>query len=134
MDITEAHAYVYQVHFLPLLLFSFDKLRRSPRKLLWRALLGTSRSAAFIATFVAAVWSGVCLGRTRIGSRIYPVQQFCECRLQDPSGRDQAELMRISRAFIREPRGRWRRYAAGVLHVWLRESERDTSVLSGFSH
>jgi len=64
------------VHFLPLILFSFSKLRRAPAKLVLRALLGTSRSAAFIATFVAAVWSGVCIGRTRVGPRIYPVQQF----------------------------------------------------------
>ena len=35
-------------------------------------LLGAARSSAFLATFIAAVYAGVCLGRTRLLPKLFP--------------------------------------------------------------
>ena len=37
-------------------------------------LLGAARSSAFLASFIAAVYAGVCLGRTRLLPKLFPRQ------------------------------------------------------------
>ncbi|KPV78468.1 uncharacterized protein RHOBADRAFT_10952 [Rhodotorula graminis WP1] len=54
------------VHAIPPLLFNFRRLLRSPTSSLLRILVAASRSSAFLATFVASVYLGVCLTRTRL--------------------------------------------------------------------
>ncbi|BGP36702.1 hypothetical protein JCM10449v2_000603 [Rhodotorula kratochvilovae] len=54
------------VHAIPPLLFNFRRLLRTPGHSLLRILLAASRSSAFLATFVASVYLGVCLTRTRL--------------------------------------------------------------------
>ncbi|GAA6047342.1 hypothetical protein JCM3770_001897 [Rhodotorula araucariae] len=54
------------VHAIPPLLFNLRRLLRTPSSSLLRILLAASRSSAFLATFVASVYLGVCLTRTRL--------------------------------------------------------------------
>ncbi|GAA5834298.1 hypothetical protein JCM9279_004276 [Rhodotorula babjevae] len=54
------------VHAIPPLLFNFRRLLRTPTSSLLRILLAASRSSAFLATFVASVYFGVCMTRTRL--------------------------------------------------------------------
>ncbi|GAA5887632.1 hypothetical protein JCM6882_001476 [Rhodosporidiobolus microsporus] len=54
------------VHVIPPLLFNFQRILRQPGSSILRILLAASRSSAFLATFVASVYAGVCLVRTRL--------------------------------------------------------------------
>lgn len=54
------------MHAIPPLLFNLRRILRSPSSSLLRILLAASRSSAFLATFVASVYFGVCLTRTRV--------------------------------------------------------------------
>ncbi|KAH9824967.1 hypothetical protein DFH28DRAFT_878051 [Melampsora americana] len=49
---------------VPAILFNREKWINSPVKTLSHILIGSSRSAAFLSTFVALTWSGVCMGRS----------------------------------------------------------------------
>lgn len=80
------------------------KLQSQPAAYLQRAFVGASRSSAFLATFVIGVWGGVCYGRTRIGPKIVPNQQFCKAldtigachdtrKLMQPAGDGGAAMM-----------------------------------------
>ena len=46
-------------------------LLRSPLGAVLSILLGTARSSAFLATFIASVYAGVCLGRTRLLPKLF---------------------------------------------------------------
>lgn len=59
-----------QVHFIPVLLTRPRTLIRPARFL--ATTLGTLRSTAFLASFVALHWYGVCLARTVVLARIFP--------------------------------------------------------------
>ena len=59
-----------QVHFLPVLLTRPRSLLRIPKSI--RVLKGVIRSAAFLSTFVASIWSAVCLTRTLLVARLLP--------------------------------------------------------------
>lgn len=56
----------WKVFTVPALLFNRDRLIKAPLGTLSNILLGSSRSAAFLSTFVALTWSGVCIGRSEI--------------------------------------------------------------------
>lgn len=45
-------------------------LRNTSKKGVRQALESSARSSAFLATFIALYWYGICLGRTRLGPRI----------------------------------------------------------------
>lgn len=51
---------------VPAILFNREKWINSPIKTLFHILIGSSRSAAFLSTFVALTWSGVCMGRSTV--------------------------------------------------------------------
>ena len=62
------------MHLIPRLVFSRRRLLKHPIKVLTSILLGTAQSSAFLATFIASVYAGVCLGRTRLLPRLFPNQ------------------------------------------------------------
>ncbi|KAI5478287.1 integral membrane protein [Pseudohyphozyma bogoriensis] len=57
----DALAIYFPVHFLPHLLFGFRGLVKSPVDVMTKILVSTSRSSAFLATFVASIFASVCL-------------------------------------------------------------------------
>ncbi|GAA5835178.1 hypothetical protein JCM11251_006636 [Rhodosporidiobolus azoricus] len=63
------------VHVIPPLLFNFRRVLQQPGSFVLRILLAASRSSAFLATFVASVYAGVCLVRTRLPQVIPSIPQ-----------------------------------------------------------
>ncbi|POY71390.1 hypothetical protein BMF94_5702 [Rhodotorula taiwanensis] len=71
----DAFAIYLPVHAVPLLLFRTRRLWRHPRSGIFQILEGASRSSAFLATFVASIYTAVCLVRTQLPRAIPGIPQ-----------------------------------------------------------
>ncbi|PWN21591.1 hypothetical protein BCV69DRAFT_248115 [Microstroma glucosiphilum] len=60
------------VHLLPRLLFNPRQFAKNPIDAIQKVLMGSARSASFLATFIASIWFMVCLGRTVLLPRLFP--------------------------------------------------------------
>jgi hypothetical protein len=60
------------VHLLPRLLFNPRQFAKNPIDAIQKVLMGSARSASFLATFIASIWFMVCLGRTLFLPRLFP--------------------------------------------------------------
>ncbi|KDN45295.1 hypothetical protein K437DRAFT_256639 [Tilletiaria anomala UBC 951] len=60
------------VHLLPRLLFGHKLFLQKPLASILKVALGSARSAAFLATFIALSWFPVCVGRTLVLPKLFP--------------------------------------------------------------
>ncbi|KAI9306342.1 hypothetical protein BJ944DRAFT_160060 [Cunninghamella echinulata] len=65
----------FTVHFTPHLIFRRDKLVQDPIGSGLNILKASTRSSAFIATYISLIWYSICLTRTRIGHQVLGVNQ-----------------------------------------------------------
>ncbi|CAO1613865.1 unnamed protein product [Parajaminaea phylloscopi] len=60
------------VHLLPKLLFNPSQFTKRPIEAISKVLIGSTRSASFLATYIASIWFMVCFGRTMVLPRLFP--------------------------------------------------------------
>ncbi|KAI7859874.1 hypothetical protein BDC45DRAFT_543250 [Circinella umbellata] len=73
----------FTVHFTPHLLFRAARLMQNPGTSLLHILKASTRSSAFLASFITIIWYSICLTRTRIGHQLLNINQT---RLDDTLG------------------------------------------------